>query len=98
MRVSTNSILRGYRNNLNKSMSRVNTTRERTLTERKFLKASEDPASATKAFQLRREYLKNEDYMHNLTVARGELEATESSLMQVNEMGKVVKEGILRGN
>lgn len=97
MRISTNAILRSYRTGLNKSINKLNSARERTLTERKFLKASEDPASATKAFQLRREYLKNEDYIHNVGIAQGEISATESSLMQINEMGKTVKEGLLRG-
>lgn len=97
MRISTNSIMRNYKNGLNSSVNRLNNARERSLTERKFMRASEDPASATKAFQLRREYLKNEDYIHNLSVAQGEISATESSLMQVNDMGKGVKEGILRG-
>ncbi len=97
MRISTNSIMRNYRTGLNSSVNRLNSARERSLTERKFMKASEDPASATKAFQLRREYLKNEDYIHNLSIAQGEISATESSLMQINDMGKGIKEGILRG-
>lgn len=97
MRISTNSIMRNYRNGLNRSVNRLNTARERTLTERKFLRASEDPAAATKAFQLRREYLKNEDYIHNLSIAQGEISAAESSLMQINDMAKEIKQGILRG-
>ena len=97
MRISTNSIMRNYKNGLNSSVNRLNNARERTLTERKFMRASEDPASATKAFQLRREYLKNEDYINNLSIAQGEISATESSLMQINDMGKGVKEGLLRG-
>lgn len=96
MRISTNSIMRNYRGNLNKSANQLNSARERALTERKFSKASEDPAGATKAFQLRREYLKNEDYMDNIGVAQGQLSATESSLMQVNNMGKEIKAGVLR--
>lgn len=96
MRISTNSIIRNYRTNLGKSTGRLNESREKVLTERKFNRASQDPAAANKAFQLRREYLKNEDYMHNLEVAQGQLAATESSLMQVNEMGKQVKGDILR--
>ncbi|WP_028829247.1 flagellin N-terminal helical domain-containing protein [Proteocatella sphenisci] len=96
MRISTNSIIRNYRTNLGKSTSRLNESREKVLTERKFNRASQDPAAANKAFQLRREYLKNEDYLHNLGVAQGQLAATESSLMQVNEMSKQAKGDILR--
>lgn len=47
---------------------------------KKLFKSFWDPAGANKAFQLRREYLKNEDYLHNLGVAQGQLAATESSL------------------
>ena len=96
MRISTNSIVRNYRTHLGRSTARLNEARERTLTERKFVRASQDPAGANKAFQLRREYLKNEDYIHNLGVAQGQLSATESSLMQINEMGKTVKADLLR--
>ncbi|MGB5822841.1 MAG: hypothetical protein WBH44_02115 [Proteocatella sp.] len=96
MRISTNSIMRNYRGNLNKSANQLNSAREKVLTDRKFSKASEDPAGATKAFQLRREYLQNEDYMDNIGEAQGQLSATESSLMQVNDMGKEIKSGILR--
>ena len=96
MRISTNSIMRNYRTNLGKSTVRMNESREKVLTERKFTKASQDPAGANKAFQLRREYLKNQDYLHNIEVAQGQLAATESSLMQVNEMGKQVNGDVLR--
>ena len=96
MRISTNSIVRNYRTHLGKSTVRMNESRERVLTERNFTKASQDPAGANKAFQLRREYLKNEDYLHNLGVAQGQLAATESSLMQVNERGKQVNGDVLR--
>ena len=97
MRISTNSIMRNYRGGLNKSVNRLNSAREKTLTERKFLRASEDPAAATKAFQLRREYLKNEDHIHNIGMIRGELDAVDSSLMQLNEMGQQIRVGILEG-
>ena len=96
MRISTNSIMRNYRTHLGKSTVRMNESRDRVLTERKFTKASQSPAEASKAFQLRREYLKNQDYLHNIEVAQGQLAATESSLMQVNEMSQKVKEDILR--
>ena len=96
MRISTNSIMRNYRTHLGKSTVRMNESRDRVLTERKFTKASQSPAEANKAFQLRREYLKNQDYLHNIEVAQGQLAATESSLMQINEMSQQVKGDILR--
>ena len=96
MRISTNSIMRNYRTHLGKSTVRMNESRDRVLTERKFTKASQSPAEANKAFQLRREYLKNQDYLHNIEVAQGQLSATESSLMQINEMSQQVKGDLLR--
>ena len=97
MRISTNAIMRNYNRNLTGSINRLNHARDKTLTERKFLRASEDPAAATKAFQLRREYLRNEDHIHNVSIARGELDAVDSSLMQLNEMAQQVRVGILEG-
>ena len=40
MRISTNSIMRNYRTHLGKSTVRMNESRDRVLTERKFTKAS----------------------------------------------------------
>lgn len=88
MRVTTNAILRNYQGNLNKSTQALDTARERVLTGRKFGKISEDPAGATKAFQLRKDYLKNEDHIENTANLYSQMVAADSSLMQVLDMAK----------
>lgn len=88
MRITTNSILRNYQGNLNKSTQALAIARERALTGRKFAKISEDPASATKAFQLRKDYLKNEDHIENAANLKSQMVAADSSLMQIIDMAK----------
>lgn len=54
IRATTGGVLRGYRSNLMNSFVTLNHARETVLTQRNFNSYAEDPAAASKAFQLRR--------------------------------------------
>lgn len=54
IRATTGGVLRGYRSNLMNSFITLNHARETVLTQRNFNSYAEDPAAASKAFQLRR--------------------------------------------
>jgi flagellar hook-associated protein 3 FlgL len=54
-------------------------------TGRRFFKGSEDPSSAAKAYQLRRQSAQNDDYLTNLEDANSSLQTKESSMTQVNK-------------
>lgn len=54
IRVTTNGVLRSYRYNLSGSFKNLNSARDTVLSERNFNSYMEDPATASKAFQLRR--------------------------------------------
>jgi flagellar hook-associated protein 3 FlgL len=56
IRVTTNGTLNTYRSNLTTSNVTLNKARDTVLTQRNFNSFSEDPASATQAFQLRRSW------------------------------------------
>lgn len=64
-RITTNGVLRNYRSNLFKSYDRLNTSMERVQTERKFNSYAEDPAAASRGFQLRRELWRTNDQLNN---------------------------------
>ncbi len=55
-RITTNGLLRNYRNNLYDNTHKVNNSMERVQTGRQFNSYAEDPAAASKAFQLRRSF------------------------------------------
>ena len=55
-RITTNGVFRNYRTNLSKNNKRLNDTMTDVQTQRKFNTYAEDPAAASKAFRLRRNY------------------------------------------
>lgn len=54
IRVTTNGVLRSYKYNLSGSFKNLNNSWDTVLTQRNFNSYMEDPATASKAFQLRR--------------------------------------------
>lgn len=86
LRITTNAIIRNYSNNLNASLANFHDKRQKVLTERRFCKVSEDPASATQAFQLRREYLRTEDFIENTKTSQSHTNSVEGSLMEVSKI------------
>lgn len=58
IRSTTNGTLKSYRYNLQRSTYNLNSSRNTVLTGRNFNTFSEDPATATRCFQLRRSYTK----------------------------------------
>ena len=64
-RITTNMSLNTYRFNLQNSTKKLSDARDQVLTQRKFNSYAEDPASATQAFRLRRDYYKTTSYLNN---------------------------------
>ena len=97
MRITTSQMLRNYQSNLSKTNYELNSSREKVLTKRNFNRISEDPAAASKAFKLRKEYLQNEDYLENVKSVISHFDAVESSAMQMNDIVKEANSLILEG-
>ena len=64
-RITTNGLMRSYRTSLGKVNEKVYDTMERVQTTRNFRTFAEDPAAASKAFQLRRSYWRAQDHIDN---------------------------------
>jgi flagellar hook-associated protein 3 FlgL len=84
-----------YKINLNKAQSALNDTAQSIYTERKFQKISDDPAAASRAFQLRQEYSKLESYEKNAKNAQGRLDTADSALQDILSMLNTVKDRIV---
>lgn len=97
MRISTSSILRNYNTNLSKSMANLEASRTRVATKRNFNKVSESPAGATKSFQLRRDFIRNEDHLENIKMAQAKFTSIESGISQVSKMAETIHADILTG-
>lgn len=98
MRVTQNSITRTYLRNLNRNLSNREKSNEKLNSLRSFSKVSEAPAEASKAFVVREQMYRNEQYSINMRDASGELNAAEGNLMSVVDIMKSVKERIVQGS
>lgn len=70
-RITTNGVLRNYRNNLMMSYDKLNQAMERVQTGRSFNSYAEDPAAASRAFQLRRSMWRTDDALENTQYIQG---------------------------
>lgn len=95
MRITTKAMISGYSRNLNQTMLNLNASRERVLTKRNFNKMSEDPGAATKAFQLRREYARNEDYIENVETIQSVFAGLEGGTDEINRVLQNINSEVL---
>lgn len=78
-RITTNGLMRSYRTSLGKINAKVYDTMERVQTTRNFSTSAEDPAAASKAFQLRRSYWRAQDHIDNTNYLLNKLQMGWSS-------------------
>lgn len=86
-----------YIKNLNKSAYEMNKLSEKVETGRKFVKGSEDPVSAIKAYKLRREYRTTEIYDTNIRDVESFLTAAETNLTEISNNMESVYTSYLKG-
>ncbi len=93
MRITNKMITNTYMINLNNSYTRMNKLNEKTYTGRKYLKASEDPATALKAYQVRQSLSKIELYKNNVSEVKGLFTEVETAVSNVNSiLGEVMEQ------
>lgn len=90
MRITTNQIINNYQTGLNNSASTMYKDMITVMSGRAFQVASEDPSSAAKAFNLRREYLATEDHLKNTEDIASRLEASYDSALQISTVANQV--------
>jgi flagellar hook-associated protein 3 len=76
-------INRQYNKNLNAALNQLNSGYLKTTTLRKFEKTSDDPFSASKAYQLRREYEENQTYLDTLDSIDSQFMTSESAMRSI---------------
>ena len=83
MRITLGMINRQYNKNLNAALNQLNSGYLKTTTLRKFEKTSDDPFSASKAYQLRREYEENQTYLDTLDSIDSQFMTSESAMRSI---------------
>lgn len=96
MRVTQSSLSRNYIRNLNRNLSDLASSNTRLSTQRRFTRVSENTADAARAFTIREQLYKNEQFLVNIRDAEGELSSTESNLMSINSILQSVEERLVQ--
>ena len=97
MRITNSMMVSQYTRNLSSTLGNLNTASQQVSTGRKFETASGDPASAVKAYQLRREYTNNEIYIKNAQNLDGMLAAQEAGIMELHSIAETISSDLLQG-
>ena len=97
MRVTQSQITRQYLANSNTALSNMNKINTKILTQRKFLRTSEDNVGAAKALIIRKNLLKNEMYSANLRTADGIYKTAEESLRAISSITTSITDSIIQG-
>ncbi len=97
MRVTDKMITNTYLTNLNKSYLQMNDLNEKVTSGRKYLKASEDPATALKAYQVRENLSRISLYKDNVSEVDGLFTDVESGISSINTILADVSEQLVQG-
>ena len=86
MRLTNNMILKRYMRNLNTSFKTLNKLSDISASQQLYKKASENPAAALKAFNVRNDLFKTGIYKGNLLDVRNILTDIESCIATINDI------------
>ena len=92
MRVTQRSVHRNYLSSLNRNAKQMNDSTMRMSTGRKFNKISENVSEGARAFKLRREILRAEQYVKNIEDTRDELKVAENGMLNVSSIMTKIEE------
>lgn len=91
MRVTNAALSRNYLNGLQRNRALLDKYSNQ-VTGQRFTKMSDDPGSAVRAMQVRRNLSRNEGYRENVKSAQSLLAAAESTMMQMNKVNQQISE------
>lgn len=97
MRLTNNVIMRRYLSNLSANLNQSNKLKEIATSQKKFSKASEDPAAALKALKVRRDLSKIDLFQSNVEEIKTNLTGIESALSSLNDIAIDVNSRIIQG-
>ncbi len=97
MRVTQNQMTRMYLKNSNSALNNMNKINNRVLTQRKFIRASENSVGAAKALIIRRNLEKNEMYSDNIATAEGIYSTAEKALLSISSVSTTISDSIIQG-
>ncbi len=98
MRLTNAMMTNNYLRNLNRNTKDLNDLNTKVSAQRKFLRMSEDPASALAAFGVRKHLSRIDMYDRTLKESRGLLDEAEISLSSINEAATNALTTVMQGS
>lgn len=86
MRITTNTIIDGYKNRLNASQNNLYKAMVQAESGRRFSAGYEDPNAAYREMQIQRRISNNDTYISIIKNSTDRLNQTESSMQQINDI------------
>lgn len=97
MRLTNNIISKNYLKNLNSSLDELNGLNEQITAKRRYMKVSDDPATAIKAMKVRKNLSKIDLYTNSLSDAQGIIDQYESTIASINDVMQEAVANVLQG-
>ena len=85
MRMTNNLMFRTYMKNLNSNTKSLDDLNQKVSSQRRFLKISDEPAIALKAFKVRRDLSRIELFRDNIDDIQSTLDEVETSISAIND-------------
>lgn len=90
MRITDNGVTQTYMKNLQRNISNLSSSNLKLTSGRKYVHVSEDTGSAARAFAVRDQLTKNQEYISTVENAVGELDTADDNVMTVSSILKEV--------
>ena len=90
MRITQSMVMNSYTSRLGKVFENFDHASQQVITKRNFLSAVEDPASTARAYQLRKNYQQNNDYINNVQDVVDTMDSIDASMMVISRMAESV--------
>jgi flagellar hook-associated protein 3 FlgL len=97
MRVTNNMLSENYLKNLNSTLEQLNNSNTRLAAKRKYMRFAEDPSTALKAMQIRKNLTRIDVYTKSLTDVNGVLDQYETSISNINDLVKEAVAQVMQG-
>lgn len=98
MRITTSMMMGNFGSTLENRLSDIDTLAQQLSSQRSFLRASDDPASASEALGTNHDVVVNEQYQSSCTMANSWVSATESAVKTVNDILTSAKSAATQAN
>jgi len=82
-------VMNSYTSRLGRVFANLDHATQQTITHgRKFLSSSEDPAATARAYQLRKNFQQNNDYLNNVKDVLDTMDSIDASMMVISKMAE----------